>query len=612
MKTEVKNTLYFGESLLERLVKHEDIHKLHLSLENGISLTHTDEYGKDVVDYAIKYMSIKVLNFLISKKILVVDRGFFVVNTSKTEKKLMFRFDEYSRHNQFYKNVEHVKYSNRHNEILELVIKNKDYSLLRKCLNAKIKVVSRNSGQTIPSWIGVGRLRLNLNEEILKFVAKSGDIDLVKILCGLDNVVHPRDYDDLESAVKLYGNKDIKLKFVEEVLQYNENAKTHNDHLYEEKTIRVGNKVKKVRTGKDQNKTYYRTTILPYQSWMVENAMSDFKIMKKISYHLNDDLVNESLAREIVSKYSINMLPDCVSYKHVLKAERTVNEKYITHIDSFYKNNYHNFPIMDVLKRLKDFPELQKDVITFTYKFKKMYQPLVINNKKFKTTMSSRNLRTDSYRILGAKHGYGLQYDLPASIPNREITNKIFKLDQEIRLPFDNYLYYLAKFSNSDILYVTSELFTKEEKDEALKKLILKKNSNGIRKLSISEFRNEEKYNKIEAYHDVAMGRNTVKFYNAFKSDNNLRLLIKDSKLLKEVADTFTTEVLDKILNELTCDNNFDQIAYLIDQGASLYSSYIAQEDDGWGYMIDVKKSEKDLKKTAVMREMIRQLVENK
>lgn len=43
-----------------------------------------------------------------------------------------------------------------------------------------------------------------------------------------------------------------------------------------------------------------------------------------------------------------------------------------------------------------------------------------------------------------------------------------------------------------------------------------------------------------------------------------------------------------------------------MDKGAYLHSSYSTEQDDGWGYMETVDEMKQDKKKTAVMREMIR------
>ena len=45
-------------------------------------------------------------------------------------------------------------------------------------------------------------------------------------------------------------------------------------------------------------------------------------------------------------------------------------------------------------------------------------------------------------------------------------------------------------------------------------------------------------------------------------------------------------------------DSDFEQIALLIDQGASLFSAYDIEQDDGWGYMETVNSFQKDKKKT--------------
>ena len=343
-------------SVLEKLAKNAKLSDIDEMIAKGIDLKGTDEFGNDIVDYFIKYPSDKLFQYLIDNKIIVL-KTYFIINTKKAKKQMVFhegyRFNDTFWNGTLNRGLAFEKDS-RHMDLFNYLIISKQYDLIKQTLNFRDtsythKYEGLGRAWYADTWRLYGRIKLDLDEDTLKNIVSSNDTKLISIITGFDNHIQPQDFDKMSAAIDKYASKEIKLWFISQVIKYNEEAKKFNQDANERY--------------KKEKKDRFLIAELKLEKWMTLVAISDKEVMLALVPYLTNMLMDEELIEKFAKKYDINLLPDSLTYKVNYLASNSTKKDFIEYINSFYNSNYQKFPILEVLKRLNEFPELEYDVI---------------------------------------------------------------------------------------------------------------------------------------------------------------------------------------------------------------------------------------------------------
>jgi len=582
------------KSVLENLIRNGNQKNLNDMLEKGLLLDSVDEFGNDIIDYLISYNRTDLIDYLIEKRVISFKNGLFTFNTKKETK--TFYQDDLTLTPLSQSKI--IEYSTRHRDLFFCLVKNKEYDRISKCLSLRAELPNgRGDGNTTFMYIGLGVFDLDLNDDELKFLGESNDIELISLLVGFKKVINPKNYTKIEKTVGIFSDLKTKLRFINNLLDYNEKAKDNNDNIYELSSFYVGHEKVTKKIKRDQYKKYYRIEMLKLSSWMPKAAVEDKKTINRLAPYITDEIMSEELMETISKKYSLDIFPDSLGFKVNLSSSGMNDKEFIEYLDKLYIDNYIKFPIEEALKRSKNQEELFSDIIVYVYNF--FGKQLAVQKKSIILWNDDIKLRNNFAKRISVAN----RRNLPNNYFKRNISPNTNK-EKQVEL-----LIQILKYGTYEVLENTIELFYKQVKIDAAKEILENHDTESFRRLVLIEQNIQDSYDNNHIYKISPSSK--LKIYQTITTKAVLDLLSQNINILKDIITDLKPEILDMILNGSCPDKDFEQMALLIDHGANLYSSYIMQEDDGWGYMVDVKRSEKDSKKTAVMREMIRNIIRN-
>jgi transcriptional regulator with XRE-family HTH domain len=573
-------------SLLDRIVQKDSVVELEKAISNGLKIHNSDEFNKDIIDYVIKYKSIKTLKYLISKGIIGIPNSFFEDRTNNS-KKINVEVSS----NGTWKKTLHgmgISISSRNDALMDVVVYNKDVELITKLVSRgkeDSRYVSRNNNSRAPylSKAVINRNKvLPLTNETLEIIGKSNDIELIKALTCFDSGLVVATMNRILQSVLEFGKESFKDKLLQLVIDHNQLALKHNED--------ARSKYKQTR------KQQVLMSEFSFSDKIITSILDKKSYITQIAPFLTDRDITKETFEMICDKHGVKVFTsDRISYKSEKVASTLDGNDFVKYARDFYdKKKYVEYPIFEVFNHLDESPELVDDVILYMYV---LFHQHIRFNRKLSVIMRREHNEPQTNKqksydldIAEARMLFGTSY-------GEYILQKMETKENKMKL-----LELCANHLSEENLAKILPLYVGEDKKKVYIDLIKVQNAVALKKLiKVDKELDVEYSNQRQNQNRNRIMKNKHKTISSVLSE-----LFTSKEVLREVVADLNQKDLDELLNKHCPDDDFEMIAFLIDNGAYLHSSYTTEQDDGWGYMETVHGMAQDKKKTAVMREMIR------
>jgi transcriptional regulator with XRE-family HTH domain len=561
-------------SLLETAVKNGSVVGVQKIIVNGVNITRSDEYGKNVIDYTLKYNDHNLFLFLMEKRILRIDRSFFCAALDFRSSKSSVELDGYWENSYTRVRYEH---DTHHDGIVELLIRANDFETLRKLcfLTLEKPHVEWKS----PSWKKIGRKVLKLSKEILDFISLEWNQNMVAFLCGLDSELQPDNYMQVAEAVGKNSTQEHQIAFVSMVYDYNKRAEIFNS--------KEPSFLKRM--------TWMEVATL--QAWMPEAVIDDRDLMAWMAPRIEEKLIGETQFQRIVAKHGIEIFGNNpISFKVMHSAHHVSDNDFLPYIRTLYtKDLYANFPILEVLKRSPKIPELDQDILVYCLAIDRSH---LLPGRDYRTILLPTDPSPDPWNRKKT-----------VKVLIKEVADWSFLPDNpnpQSRWGKGNTLFSnIIRFGSEEVLRNVINVFWSEARAEAMIQLLDGGDDKSVRRLIVAEKTYLD--SKQVSRNNFSGTEQKYKVNRTLDDSKVLGVLAKTKEMIERLVDLFDESILDVLLNDHCADTDFERMKLLIDRGAMFLTKYSETKDDGdetWKELVVVR----DGKRTAIMREMLKKI----